>query len=283
MAMKEIMAIVRMKKTGATKKALVESGVAGFTAVKVLGRGKLITDPQSLEECREKLLSMGASTTSAMQRRRKNRSRRFLDGSRFFPRRLFTILAHDEDVPRIVEAITKANRTEHGIGDGTIFVMPIVRCGPGPHRRNRRGRHLVTGKEAENIMDGMDITLEEMLHAVSGYGKEKPEETYRHQSTRRTECCPQIEANTRTIPGIISQRGCAYAGCKGVVVGPIKDMITITHGPVGCGYYSWGTRRNKARADEHDAKRQDLFAALLYDRHAGTGHRLWRREETRQR
>ncbi len=63
-------------------------------------------------------------------------------------------------------------------------------------------------------------------------------------------CCPQIEANTRTIPGIISQRGCAYAGCKGVVIGPIKDMVTITHGPVGCGYYSWGTRRNKARADD---------------------------------
>ena len=67
-------------------------------------------------------------------------------------------------------------------------------------------------------------------------------------------CCPPIEANTRTIPGIISQRGCAYAGCKGVVVGPIKDMITITHGPVGCGYYSWGTRRNKARADDTTPK-----------------------------
>ena len=38
--MKEIMAIVRMKKTGATKKALIAAGVAGFTAVKVLGRGK---------------------------------------------------------------------------------------------------------------------------------------------------------------------------------------------------------------------------------------------------
>ncbi len=53
-------------------------------------------------------------------------------------------------------------------------------------------------------------------------------------------CCPQIEANTRTIPGIISQRGCAYAGCKGVVIGPIKDMVTITHGPVGCGYCRLG-------------------------------------------
>jgi nitrogenase molybdenum-iron protein alpha/beta subunit len=32
-------------------------------------------------------------------------------------------------------------------------------------------------------------------------------------------------------------RGCAYAGSKGVVWGPIKDMIHISHGPVGCGQY----------------------------------------------
>ncbi len=28
----------------------------------------------------------------------------------------------------------------------------------------------------------------------------------------------QIQANVRTVPGIISQRGCTYAGCKGVVL-----------------------------------------------------------------
>ena len=60
----------------------------------------------------------------------------------------------------------------------------------------------------------------------------------------------EIEANTRSIPGIITNRGCAYAGCKGVVLGPIKDMVHITHGPVGCGYYSWLSRRNKAKAGE---------------------------------
>lgn len=65
-----------------------------------------------------------------------------------------------------------------------------------------------------------------------------------------TQARQQIEANTRTIPGIITNRGCAYAGCKGVVVGPIKDMVHITHGPIGCGYYSWMTRRNKAKADQ---------------------------------
>jgi nitrogenase molybdenum-iron protein alpha chain len=42
----------------------------------------------------------------------------------------------------------------------------------------------------------------------------------------------------------MTPRGCAYAGSKGVVWGPIKDMVHISHGPVGCGQYSWGTRRN---------------------------------------
>ena len=122
--MKEIMAIVRMKKTGATKKALVAAGVAGFTAVKVLGRGNLVTDPHTLEECKEKLLSMGMDEFSDAGDTEKMVNS-FLDGSRFFPRRLFTILAHDEDVPRIIEAVAKANRTEYGIGDGTIFVLPV--------------------------------------------------------------------------------------------------------------------------------------------------------------
>lgn len=66
-----------------------------------------------------------------------------------------------------------------------------------------------------------------------------------------TEEAPQeIVADCRTIPGIITERGCCYAGCKGVVVGPLKDTVAITHGPIGCGYYSWLTRRNKARLTE---------------------------------
>ena len=60
----------------------------------------------------------------------------------------------------------------------------------------------------------------------------------------------EIGANSRSIPGIINHRGCCYAGCKGVVLGPTKDVVVLTHGPIGCGYYSWLTRRNKAIADE---------------------------------
>lgn len=65
---------------------------------------------------------------------------------------------------------------------------------------------------------------------------------------------PQIQANIRTIPGIITQRGCTYAGCKGVVLGPTRDIVNITHGPIGCGYYSWLTRRNQTKPEtEADA------------------------------
>ena len=58
---------------------------------------------------------------------------------------------------------------------------------------------------------------------------------------------PEIQANVRTIPGIITQRGCTYAGCKGVVLGPTRDIVNIVHGPVGCSFYAWLTRRNQTR------------------------------------
>ena len=58
----------------------------------------------------------------------------------------------------------------------------------------------------------------------------------------KTDCA--VKSNIKSIPGVMTIRGCAYAGSKGVVWGPIKDMVHISHGPVGCGQYSWGSRRN---------------------------------------
>ena len=58
---------------------------------------------------------------------------------------------------------------------------------------------------------------------------------------------PEVQANVRTVPGIITQRGCTYAGCKGVILGPTRDVVNITHGPIGCSFYSWLTRRNQTK------------------------------------
>lgn len=56
---------------------------------------------------------------------------------------------------------------------------------------------------------------------------------------------PEIVANVRSIPGVITMRGCTYAGCKGVLLGPTRDVINLVHGPIGCSFYAWLTRRNQ--------------------------------------
>lgn len=85
---------------------------------------------------------------------------------------------------------------------------------------------------------------EEMLKIYPAKTKRKREKQILSNDPENT---PEIGANSRTIPGIITQRGCTYAGCKGVVLGPIHDIVHITHGPIGCAFYSWLSRRNLAK------------------------------------
>jgi nitrogenase molybdenum-iron protein alpha chain len=61
---------------------------------------------------------------------------------------------------------------------------------------------------------------------------------------------PEITANVRTTPGIITMRGCTYAGCKGVIMGPTRDIVNLVHGPIGCSFYAWLTRRNQTDAGD---------------------------------
>ncbi len=81
------------------------------------------------------------------------------------------------------------------------------------------------------------------------YPKQVAKDRRQHLTVKDSCSENHIEANAKTIPGIMTNRGCAYAGGKGVVMGPIKDMVHITHGPIGCGYYTWGTRRNMGKAE----------------------------------
>jgi len=53
-----------------------------------------------------------------------------------------------------------------------------------------------------------------------------------------------VTSNRKSQPGVMTQRGCAYAGSKGVVWGPVKNLVHLSHGPVGCGQYSRAGRRN---------------------------------------
>ena len=99
---------------------------------------------------------------------------------------------------------------------------------------------------ADTDMEPLDIR-EEMLKKYPPKVARRRAKQIVVNKVEEAEQVPEILANTRTIPGILTMRGCAYAGCKGVVLGPTRDILQITHGPIGCGFYSWLTRRNQTR------------------------------------
>jgi nitrogenase molybdenum-iron protein alpha chain len=102
---------------------------------------------------------------------------------------------------------------------------------------------------ADNTPTPEDIKDELLAKYPTKVARKRAAQIIVNQKTQEGEV-PEIKANVRTTPGIITQRGCSYAGCKGVVLGPTRDIINITHGPIGCGFYSWLTRRNQTQPGE---------------------------------
>jgi nitrogenase molybdenum-iron protein alpha chain len=98
-------------------------------------------------------------------------------------------------------------------------------------------------KKVEGITrESTQAMIDRTLEAYTEKGRKKRAPHLAPNDPEATSAC--VKSNRKTIPGVMSARGCAYAGAKGVVWGPIRDMAHISHGPVGCGWYSWGTRRN---------------------------------------
>ena len=95
--MKEIIAVVRMNRTNATKKALIESGAAGFTALKVMGRGKLVEDKGLIAARKANMMEMAIGEDA---KEAEELIDGFLDGQRLFPRRMFHVIAKNQDVDR---------------------------------------------------------------------------------------------------------------------------------------------------------------------------------------
>ncbi len=102
---------------------------------------------------------------------------------------------------------------------------------------------------ADNNPTPEDIKDELLAKYPTKVARKRAAQIVVNQTTQEGEV-PEIKANVRTTPGIITQRGCSYAGCKGVVLGPTRDIVNITHGPIGCGFYSWLTRRNQTQPGE---------------------------------
>ena len=101
----------------------------------------------------------------------------------------------------------------------------------------------MTAKKVEGITEESTRSMiDRALEAYPEKGKKKRAPHLAPNDPAAGGAC--VKSNRKTVPGVMSARGCAYAGAKGVVWGPIRDMVHVSHGPVGCGWYSWGTRRN---------------------------------------
>ena len=109
--MKQVMAIIRINRINATKKALNDVGITSFSATgRVLGRGKGLVDYRLLDGAKdghaEAIAQLG-------------------QGPRLVPKRLLTVVVSDDWVERTVKAIIEANQTGSP-GDGKIFVTPVT-------------------------------------------------------------------------------------------------------------------------------------------------------------
>ncbi len=51
----------------------------------------------------------------------------------------------------------------------------------------------------------------------------------------------QLECESESIAGAVSQRACVYCGAR-VVLNPITDAMHLVHGPIGCASYTWDIR-----------------------------------------
>lgn len=108
--MKIIMAIIRIDKMNATKKALTEAGITSMTATgKVFGRGKGMWDAKVMEgvqkDMPEALTHLGKEP-------------------RLRPQRVLNIAVSDHNVQLTIDTIIEVNQTSSP-GDGKIFVLPL--------------------------------------------------------------------------------------------------------------------------------------------------------------
>lgn len=109
--MKLIMAIIRIDKMNATKRALSDAGLPSMTATgKVFGRGKGLWDAKVLEGVKKDLPEALAHLGKEPRLR---------------PQRVITLIVTDEKKDKAIETIIEANQTPEP-GDGKIFVIPMI-------------------------------------------------------------------------------------------------------------------------------------------------------------
>ncbi len=75
------------------------------------------------------------------------------------------------------------------------------------------------------------------------------------------------ECGRPTVPGIISERSCAFYGARWMLAA-IPDVIHLVHGPAGCAYYGSNVRRKSYRVFSTQLEERDIVF--------GAGEKLYR-------
>ena len=133
--MKQIIAIIRDEQIETTKLSLESIGLRGITFLYVTGRGQQ-KGKVSVQELGSSLnRHMRMQLESVPPRNNQLDTKTGVAGSLFYPdsefsfgflpKRMLIIVAHDEEVNRIVQAIVDANQTGRH-GDGRIFICPMI-------------------------------------------------------------------------------------------------------------------------------------------------------------
>lgn len=133
--MKQIIAILREEQVENTKQSLIAIGVMGVTFLYVTGRGQQKGNVSTHElskslnrKMRMQLVNAPSCNGSPdagteMTGTLAHPDTEFAFG--FLPKRMLILVAYDEDVNRIVQAIVNANQTGRH-GDGRIFICPMI-------------------------------------------------------------------------------------------------------------------------------------------------------------
>ena len=91
--------------------------------------------------------------------------------------------------------------------------------------------------------------LEERKNSITTKGKQKN----------------QLQCESESVAGAVSQRACVYCGAR-VVLNPITDAVHLVHGPIGCASYTWDIRGSLTSGSElfrtsfsTDLKEEDII------------------------
>ena len=126
MALKEVIAVIRVNKVNATKTAWAEGGFPAFTCRPVLGRGKKGVDAAIIDT----VLAKGSLPMNDL-------GQHLSEAGRLIAKRCFTLIVDAEKIEKVIDIIISVNKTGNK-GDGKIFVLLVAEA-----YQVRNGEHAV--------------------------------------------------------------------------------------------------------------------------------------------